>query len=266
MRITFWGVRGSVPVPGEKTVRIGGNTSCVEFVTDEGEIILFDAGTGLREFGLDYLGRKGVSRTLHLMISHVHWDHIQGLPFFVPGFLGDVKLHIYGYAGLEEYLCKQMSAPFFPVPMGAMRAAIEFHVIGNEPLEVAGCDVSAIALTHPQEVLGYRVRSGGRSVVFSTDTESDVGVSSEYMEFISGADVLMIDAQYTPEQYAGRSGWGHGTYRAAAEIANAAGVGRLVLFHHEPTHDDDTVLAIEAKARELCAGAVAAREGMTIEI
>ncbi|HOY62083.1 MAG: Ribonuclease Z [bacterium ADurb.Bin236] len=268
MKIRFWGVRGSAPTPGPKTSRIGGNTSCVEVSAGCGETIIFDAGTGLREMGLNYFTRPAPPKRLHLFLSHFHWDHIQGFPFFGPAFLGDVRMDIYGAPGVEGFLAAQMSAPFFPVSLADMKSEKVFHELNGAAMEFGGCSVIPVPLSHPQSSYGFVLMENGVKAVYSSDTEYVAGGNHEtFVEMIRDADILMFDAQYTPEQYnKGRVGWGHSTFEAAAEIVKKAGVKKLVLFHHEPTHDDAAVEEIERRARELFPDTVAAREGMTIEI
>jgi phosphoribosyl 1,2-cyclic phosphodiesterase len=267
MKIRFWGVRGSVPTPGEKTAKFGGNTSCVEFVTRSGESLIFDAGTGIREFGFDYLKRANPSKVIHLFISHVHWDHIQGFPYFVPSYFPDMNVHIYSGMDISKSFADQMEPPFFPIRFQELKSRIEFHIIPESGVEVLGTIVKPISLVHPQEVYGFIVKDNGKTVVYSTDTEHEAGGKHEqFIDSIREADVLLFDAQYTPEEYKGRTGWGHSTFEAAVEIAKEAGVKKLVLFHHEPTHDDATVEKIEKEAIKLFPNTVAAREGMTLEV
>ncbi len=268
MKIRFWGVRGSIPTPGEKTARFGGNTSCVEITTDDGTSLVFDAGTGIREFGLDYLKRNNKSNVLNIFISHVHWDHIQGFPYFVPAFLADMEINIYSGQEIQKNMMSQMDAPYFPVKMSDLNSSVNFHVIGSAGMEVGGALVTPIKLVHPQEVYGFSVWHNNKMVVYSSDTEFEAGGDiNGYVEAVKGADVLLFDAQYTPEEYSnGRVGWGHSTYEVAVEISKKAGVKKLVLFHHEPTHDDATVESIEKKAKALFSDTVAAREGMTLEV
>ena len=247
MKIRFWGVRGSIPSPGKSTVEFGGNTSCVEVVTNRGTSLIFDAGSGIREMGIDYLKREGASRELHLFISHAHWDHIQGFPFFTPALLKDFTIHFYGGIDTEDILTTQMKAPFFPIPIDIMQSQKHFHVIEKSGVEIDGCRVFPFPLVHTQEVLGFRVEENEKTVCYSSDTEYEFGSSThDYIESIRNADVLIYDAQYTPEQYSnGKVGWGHSTYEDAVEISKKTNVKKLVLFHHEPTHNDATIRKIE---------------------
>jgi phosphoribosyl 1,2-cyclic phosphodiesterase len=268
MKVRLWGVRGSIPSPGAETAKYGGNTSCVELITDSGEIIIIDSGTGIRQFGMDYLRRKKRSNAIHILISHVHWDHIQGFPFFAPAHLPDLALNIYSGVNIRKYFVSMMTPPCFPLKFDTLRSKPAFHVIGESGIEVAGCMVKPFAVIHPQETYGFRIEENGKTVVYSSDTELEAGKNySAITKGIRGADVLLFDSQYTPEEYSGgRAGWGHSTYEVAVETAKKAGVGKLVLFHHDPAHDDKTIDRIERKARALFPATIAAREGTIIKV
>jgi len=268
MKIRFWGVRGSIPAPAKDSAEFGGNTSCVEIVLSNGHSIIIDAGTGIRQLGLDYISRQGASRNLHLFVSHAHWDHIQGFPFFVPIFLADFTVNIYSHLDMRQVLNHQMQPPFFPVKLADLGSKINFHQLNGAPIEVEGAKISFVSLYHPQAVYGFRIDEGGKSVVYSSDTEHDnEKADAALVEFSKDADVLLYDAQYTPDQYAkGRVGWGHSTYLAAADIVNRADVKKLVLFHHEPTHNDEALRGIENLAKEVFPNTISAREGGTLEV
>jgi phosphoribosyl 1,2-cyclic phosphodiesterase len=278
MRITFWGVRGSIPSPGPDTVGVGGNTSCVEVRAGKA-VLIFDGGTGLRLLGKRML--KEMPFTAHLFFSHVHWDHIQGFPFFDPAFVPGNVIHLYGGNNvsrtLEETLAGQMDHPSFPVHLTEMGAEMVFHsVSGITPVEVDAGDgtkavVRAAPGNHPNGVWAYRVDHGGRSVVYATDTEHYAVVDPKLSKLATGADVLIYDSQYTPEEYAGKNGmpklgWGHSTFEEAVKLAKAANVKRLVLYHHDPMQNDAAVAEKERRARELFANCEAAREGLSIEL
>ena len=278
MRITFWGVRGSIPSPGPDTVGIGGNTSCVEVRVGK-VILVFDGGTGLRLLGKQLI--KEMPLTAHLFFSHVHWDHIQGFPFFDPAFVAGNNIHLYGGNNvsrtLEETLAGQMDHPSFPVHLSQMGAAMTFHDLREgQPLDIEGDDgtirVTMGAGNHPNGVWAYRVDHGGKSVVYATDTEHYTVVDPNLVRLAQGTDVLIYDAQYTPEEYAGtagtggpKTGWGHSTYEEAVKLAKLAGAKRLVLYHHDPMQNDAAVREKERRARALFAETVAAYEGLTIE-
>jgi phosphoribosyl 1,2-cyclic phosphodiesterase len=273
MRIKFWGVRGSIASPGPDTAGVGGNTSCVEVRCGATRLIL-DAGTGIRRLGDALLGQGPVEATV--LLSHLHWDHIQGLPFFVPAYLPSTRLEIVGSAGggasLGSVLAGQMTAPVFPVRLDELGADLRLREVRSGDTFGAGeARVRAVRLNHPGGVLAYRIEHEGRSVVYATDTEHYACVDPALRALAEGADVLIYDSQYTPEEYrgdAGRSrvGWGHSTYVAGAELAKAAGVGQYVLFHHDPQRSDAGVDDLERRARELFAPSVAAREGMEIGV
>jgi phosphoribosyl 1,2-cyclic phosphodiesterase len=273
LSIRFWGVRGSCPSPGPETARVGGNTSCVEVLAGESRIVL-DAGTGLRGLGGALLA-KGKPVDLTVLLSHVHWDHIQGLPFFAPIYAPATKLTIAGGAPgtpLGESLHRQMSAPSFPVDWNALPSRIEtVEMRDGSRMRVGDAMVTVARANHPDAVLAYRIEHGGRSVVYATDTEHYACVDPRLVSLARDADVLIYDAQYLPEEYAGqagpsRVGWGHSTYEAGAALARVAGAARLVLFHHDPARTDEGVAAIEERAREQFEDVVAAREGMAIDL
>jgi len=277
MRVRFWGVRGSIASAGPETAQVGGNTSCVEVrvgADDDGgaeTLIILDAGTGLRRLGESLTGPVAA----HLFLSHLHWDHIQGFPFFGPAYAPGNRLRLYApercaAAGdVRAALDAQMRAPHFPVGLDAMRAELSFGAVAaGARLTVGAATVQAAAACHPNGCLAYRVDAGGRSVVYATDTEHDASgrLDRSLVELARGADVLIYDAQYTVDEYAHKRGWGHSTAEEGARLAEAAGVGQLVLYHHDPTHDDWQIARIEAATRGRFAATVAAREGLTLTL
>ena len=271
MTVKFWGVRGSVASPGPETARVGGNTSCVVVQVD-GARIICDAGTGLRRLGATLAGSP-LDATL--LLSHLHWDHIQGLPFFAPVYSPATRLTVisgHGGGDARDALHQQMRAPTFPVDLRSVPASLSFvHAREREDIAVGAATVRAVRGNHPDGVFAYRVEAGGRSVVYATDTEHYACVDPRLRELARGADLLIYDAQYLPEEYSGRSGaarvgWGHSTWEAAVELAEAAEVGALSLFHHDPSRVDDAVMAIEAKARRRFGETFAAVEGMALEV
>ena len=272
--VRFWGVRGSIPVPGPSTVEVGGNTTCVE-IRAGSEIIIFDAGTGLRELGCELMAELPVS--VKLFFTHVHWDHIQGFPFFGPAFIKGNRFDLYGgtkvTASLSEILSGQMEFPNFPVSLGAMGSKMNFHDLREgEIVPAGGATVTNTNLNHPGGVIAYRVDYEGHSVVFATDTEHYSCLDEKLVHLAQGADVLIYDAMYTPEEYAGatgegpKTGWGHSTWEEGVRVARAAGVRSLVLTHHDPDHDDDQVKAIEASAQEAFSETQAAYEGLVLDL
>lgn len=275
MEITFFGVRGSIASPGVRTAAVGGNTSTVEVLAG-GQRLILDAGTGLRELG-QRLAAGGEALDATLLLSHYHWDHIQGLPFFAPLYQPTTRLAIVGQRsglhGVREALEHQMTAPVFPVRLSDVAATLtprevepgDAFSVGDVTVTVAGGD-------HPGGVLAYRLDFGGVSVVYATDTEQRAEVDPELRALAEGATLLIYDAQYTVDEYRGvagrpsRVGWGHSTNVAAAELARAAGVSTLALFHHDPARDDVGVLAMEAATRALFPATFAAREGMSLRL
>lgn len=263
--IRFWGVRGSIPVPGRETQSIGGNTSCVE-IQLAGQRLIVDGGSGLRQLGAQ---QGGVPMQATMLFSHLHWDHIQGLPFFAPLYDPRSALVLRGPAGLRRALAKQMSGPTFPVGMEIFNAALEISPLSaGARFYVGRVQVETCALNHPGGAIGYRLSAGGRSVVYACDHEhpADGSLHRELLELSLGADALIIDAQYLPEEMEGKRGWGHSTYAEGVRLARAAGVGRLLLTHHDPARSDAQVKAIEARAKKLFDGASVAREGLTLPL
>lgn len=272
MTIRFWGVRGSIAAPGEDTVKVGGNTSCVELVAGGSRLIL-DAGTGLRRLGNELMKQGTVDVTL--LLSHVHWDHIQGLPFFTPLYVPGTRLHVVSGSNgtpTRDILRRQMSAPTFPVDFNEVPASLSYLEVRERQRFVAGdTEVTVAKANHPDAVYAYRVEHRGRSVVYATDTEHYSCVDPRLAALARNADVLIYDAQYLPTEYIGeagmsRVGWGHSTWEAAVALARAANVGQLVLFHHDPTRSDDAVAAIEALAQERFTDTLAAREGTSLTV
>ncbi len=280
MQITFWGVRGSIPTPGPDTVEIGGNTSCVEVRAGKA-LLVFDGGTGLR-----MLGKKLVQEmplTAHIFFSHVHWDHIQGFPFFDPAFVKGNTIHLYGGNNvsrtLEETLAGQMDHPSFPVHLTDMGAKMTFNDLkeGQELRLDDGAGGTVQIRTargnHPNGVWIYRVEHAGKAIVYATDTEHYKDVDPNLVELARGVDVLIYDSQYTPEEYAGTTGtggpkigWGHSTFDEAAKLAATAGAKKLVLFHHDPLQSDAMVREKERRTRALFPNALAAYEGLVLEV
>lgn len=276
MDVRFWGVRGSIPSPGPSTAEVGGNTSCVE-VTADNRRLIFDAGSGLRALGQTLLG-KGPQR-VDLFLSHVHWDHIQGLPFFVPLYLPETELVVYGppaVAGsLRDALAAQMRQPHFPVPFEGLRSSIDVVELPSnstgDSLHLGPFEVRWAPGNHPGGVLAYRVSRDDDAVVYATDTEHrSSGPDAELCRLSEGAKALIYDAMYTPEEYSGeadglpRVGWGHSTYEAAADIAKTAGVDEILLFHHDPAQDDAAVAEKERRAQGIFPRSTAAREGLCL--
>jgi phosphoribosyl 1,2-cyclic phosphodiesterase len=276
IRVKFWGVRGSVPVPGAHTSGIGGNTSCVEVRCGD-ELLVFDGGTGLRLLGKSLAAQMPL--TLHLFFSHVHWDHIQGFPFFGPAFVPGNIIHMYGGAQVagrvESAMVGQMESPSFPVHLEQLPATLRFHDLhAGDVVELeGGTRVRCAAGNHPGGVLAYRVEHGGRSVVYMTDHEPEDGQQPEPMvDLCRGADLLIYDCMYTPEEYCGakdgvsRVGWGHSTFEVGAALAREAGVAELLLYHHDPDQSDREVADKVERTQKLFASSRAAYEGLEITL
>jgi phosphoribosyl 1,2-cyclic phosphodiesterase len=280
MRITFWGVRGSIPTPGPHTVEIGGNTSCLEVRAGKA-IVILDGGTGLRLLGQKLAAEMPI--TAHIFFSHVHWDHIQGFPFFVPAFVPGNTFFLYGGNNvtrtLEETLAGQMDYPSFPVHLSEMGAKMTFDdLFEGQTVEIDDGEGDKVRVTcgrgnHPNGVLAYRIEHRGRSMVYATDTEHYSVVDPKLSKLAKGVDILVYDAMYTPEEYAGTAGtggpkvgWGHSTIDEAAKLAKAAGVKKLVLFHHDPGQSDAAVREKERRTREWFPNTIAAHEGLALEL
>ncbi|MCB9496754.1 MAG: MBL fold metallo-hydrolase [Fibrobacteria bacterium] len=260
MRIEFWGVRGSIPVPGSNTVRYGGNTSCVSVKLGD-HWVVFDAGTGIRPLGKRIVADQ-TEPEVWLFLSHVHWDHIQGFPFFAPAFHSSGRIRIHGSDShdrtLSSILGGQMEGPNFPVGLDQMGGQVDFHSLVEGAIQpLYGKDGEPFAsianarLHHPNGVLGYRLveRSSGASVVYATDTEHHPGrIDDTLVQLASGADVLIYDGMYTPEEYPARQGWGHSTWKEGFRVARAAGVSHLVVFHHDPERSDELLDALARQA------------------
>lgn len=265
--LKFWGVRGSIPTPGAGTVRFGGNTSCVELRAG-GQHIIFDAGSGIRPLGLALLA-EGRDLELTLLLTHTHWDHIQGFPFFVPAYQARHRIHILGYEGsmldLQATLEGQMENPYFPVSLAQMPGNIVIKEIASREFELGPLKVRTCQTKHPGMTVGYRVETAHGVVCYVPDHESSPGEAAGAVgELIAGADILMLDAQYTAEEYPSKKGWGHGCLDDVVRVAREAGVKRLFLFHHDPMHDDSFIERMLARARSLAGPTMevdAAREG-----
>ncbi len=285
MYVRFWGTRGSIASPGESTTRYGGNTSCVEVRAADGTVIVLDCGTGARELGLHLVRTMPAPMRLHLFIGHTHWDHIQGFPFFVPAFLPGSELNVYAPLGfqqsLEEAMSGQMEYSYFPVKLRDLRSRIHFTELEEGFFRVGDVLVETQYLNHTAPTIAYRMSSGGATVAYVTDHEpfwkSEDGIlhhpgDQRHIAFMRGADLVIHDAQYTHEEYANRLGWGHSTVEYATDVALAASVKRLALFHHDPGHDDSVMERLEADARtrvKECRGVLdvfAAREGLELQI
>ena len=271
MKVKFWGVRGSIACPGPKTVRYGGNTTCIEIRTDNNELIILDAGTGIFPLSQALLAELPV--TANVLISHSHWDHIQGLPLFIPNFIPGNTLRLHGGfdpvsgKGIEQVMAVQLQYSFFPVREVEMKAKIEYvTLMPHESVQVGSATVTPCLLNHPVIDFGYRVECDGKSVFFTGDHEPPYNIYApgeegheEYQVFVDdknqsivqairGVDVLIADSSYTDAEYASKKGWGHGTFSTSMALAKAAGVKTLFCTHHEPTRSDDALEVVFAQA------------------
>lgn len=277
MRIKFWGVRGSIPSPGPATVRYGGNTTCIEVETDDGGIIILDAGSGIHPLGHSLLKRMPLNCSI--FISHTHWDHIQGLPFFVPIFIPKNEIKIYGAVdpvyekSIREVLSRQMEYCYFPVREAELKADIQYETLRErQTVEIGQAKVTGILMNHPVLNFGYLVECCGKSLFFTGDNEPlyniyepDDDYYSEYedliaaknnmlADFIRGVDVLIADSAYTVPEYPAKKGWGHGTFDSCLELAAKAGAKALYMTHHEPLRKDGDLDAIYDGLKERYSG------------
>jgi phosphoribosyl 1,2-cyclic phosphodiesterase len=294
-RIKFWGTRGSIAVPGPKTLRYGGDTTCVELRADS-EVIVLDAGSGIRRLGVA-LQKEFQERpiNLSLLITHAHWDHIQGFPFFKPAYDRKNEIRILGYDGagatFREIMTEPMRSPFFPITMRELSAKMDLTKLTEMKFSIGKVDVHAAFVNHPGVCAGYRLFTSSGSVAFLPDHEPyefflhaaggnpltpeqarEIATNehARLAQFLRGSDILILDSQYTDKEYQGHIGWGHGSISSAVSLALEAEVQTLMLFHHDPGHDDDTVDTMVQSARQLATGSgkslevAAAKEGSEI--
>ncbi len=296
MKIKFWGVRGSIACPGPDTAKYGGNTSCLQ-VLGGSEIVVMDAGTGIRKLGEQITALKKPAR-VHLLLSHTHWDHIQGFPFFSPIYFPGNEIFVYGpralEKSLEEALMFQMQYSYFPVRGVELAAKVKFTELGEETFSIGDLQVQTKTMNHPIRVLAYKVSHKGDAAIYTGDNEpyydvlADRGAGTEtgihrrsefinecnqrVVDFCKGVDLLVADAQYTDEEYTKKRGWGHSSIGQVMALAQAASVKSLALFHHEPMHDDDALAEIEKDAKARAAKekpklkVFSAREGMVVDV
>ena len=280
MRARIFGCRGSLATPGPETVKYGGNTSSVEIVASDGSLIILDAGTGIRTLGLQDEVRG--TKRIHLLLSHLHLDHLEGLGFFTPLWDPEVELHIWGppspVRSLERRIARYLSPPLFPVPLSQVPSRITFHDAPDGDFEIGGARVWSQPIAHAGPAVGYRVEDAGASLAYLPDHEPARGerLTITEPEWISGfgladgADVLLHDSQYTEAEYPQKAGWGHSSVAHVVDYARVTGAKQLVLFHHDPTHDDDALQIHEKRAAELWGrdgnAPVLAYEGMEIAL
>ncbi len=271
MRVKFWGVRGSTPTPQAENLRYGGNTSCVEVRLGD-QIYIFDCGTGFRVLGRE-LEREFGERPFaaHVFVSHFHWDHIQGMPFFRPLYDSPNSQFIFHSSSrtrsLEQVMAEQMASPYFPVNLDQMKAKLDFYNIENGCLPMAdGTRIKTAWLNHPQGCMGFRLETQQGILVYATDNEpGDANFDKAVRKLAEGADILIYDAQYLPEEYAARRhGWGHSHWREAVNVVMESGAKELILYHHDPDHTDAIVDKVVEDARNYYPKVRAAAEGMEI--
>jgi len=270
MDVTFWGVRGSLPCSSPDHVRYGGNTSCVSLRCGSIDLV-FDAGTGIRQYG-QWLSKHGTHQ-IALLLSHTHWDHINGFPFFSPAY--DPRFNIAIYAGhlktqgmsVKQVLESQMTAPTFPITMDTMSSTLSFtDFIAGETINLAPhVEIKTANLNHPNHATGYRVTYQGYSVCYVTDTEHQLGsINENILNLIAGADLVIYDCTYTDEEFLSRVSWGHSTWQEGVRLCRAAQSKRLAIFHHDPDHDDVFMDQVARSAERMWSGSFVAREGMTL--
>lgn len=272
MRIKFWGVRGSTPTPQPENLRYGGNTSCVEVRAGESTYI-FDCGTGFRALGHAlHHGSNGRPLSAHIFVSHFHWDHIQGIPFFTPLYENAANQFFFHSSNrtrsLQRVMEEQMAAPYFPVGLSEMKARRDFHNIDEGRFALDDMRVQAMWLNHPQGCMGFRLESKDAVLVYATDNEPGNAVFDQNLrKLATGADILIYDSQYLPEEYAARKrGWGHSHWREAVNVVMESGAKELILFHHDPDHSDTCIDNVVKEARNYYPKVRAAAEGMDLSL
>jgi len=280
MRVKFWGVRGSIPAPGPDTEAVGGNTSCLQVIGEDGTELILDAGSGIRDLTAEDLGH---ATRLHILLTHLHLDHIQGLLFFAPLFDPEAEITVWGPPGrvpLRRRLARYLSDPLSPIEIGELPARVSFENVPVDGWRIGDLQIKAVLVSHRGPTLGYRITEGDASLCYIPDHEPGLGLklSSAPGNWISGhslahdATVLIHDAQYTDQEYPGRRGWGHSSISDMVAFAGRTRPGRLLMFHHDPTHDDRNLELLEDQAAEEAARLGAdvrvqlAREGHALKV
>lgn len=268
LAVKFWGVRGSIACPSPQHVIYGGNTSCIEVYAGDQRLVL-DAGTGIRNLGHEFI-RDGVNRGV-LLLTHSHWDHINGFPFFGPAFMANTHFticagHLHNSVGIENVLASQMANPLFPVPLEALQAELVFQDFeAGEKWMLGDVEIRTAPLNHPNGATGYRISHGGKSMCYITDTEHLPGKPDQnVLGLIEGADLVIYDSTYSDDEFTSKVGWGHSTWQEGIRLCRAANVRQLALFHHDPDHDDDYMRRVETEAHEVWDGTIVAREQMIL--
>lgn len=269
LSVKFWGVRGSIACPSANHIKYGGNTSCIE-VTANGHRLILDAGTGIRGLGQTYI-KDDVSH-IHILLTHTHWDHINGFPFFVPAYDPRRSVHIMaghlrGAEGIQNVLAAQMDNPMFPVPLSAMQAKMRFEDFeaGMAFNIYDDVHVRTAALNHPNGATGYRIEHGGHSICYITDTEHVPGkLDQNILKLIEGTDLVIYDSTYTEEEFPAKIGWGHSTWNEGVKLCREAGAKSMAIFHHDPEHEDLFMDKLGEEAKLEWDGTFVAREGMEL--
>ena len=269
LSVKFWGVRGSIACPSPNHIKYGGNTSCIE-VTANGHRLILDAGTGIRGLGQTYM--KDDVANIHIFLTHTHWDHINGFPFFVPAYDPRRSVHIMaghlrGKDGIQNVLAAQMDNPMFPVPLSAMQAKMKFDDFeaGSEFDVYDDVHVRTAPLNHPNGATAYRIEHGGHSICYVTDTEHVPGkMDQNILKLIEGADLVIYDSTYTEAEFPSKIGWGHSTWNEGVKLCRAAGVKSMAIFHHDPEHEDLFMDKLGEEAKAVWDGTFIAREGMVL--
>jgi len=266
LKVRFWGVRGSVPTPTRRNMSYGGNTTCLELSLPTGEVIILDAGTGITEMG----AKEAQDQTLHIFFTHLHWDHLQGLPFFPPLYDPGASIRLYSsnYCGeLRHGLESQMRRPYFPVDFHHAASDRKFVDIGIDSVTIGNTTITPFPVHHPNGAAAYRIEAGESVLVFAPDREcGDARLDDVFEKYAQGADLLVHDAMYTAGELQQRRGWGHSTWEETLEVAQHTHAHQVALFHHDPSHDDQFMAHMELQAKERFEGAFAAREGVTITL
>ena len=274
VKVFFYGTRGSTPVAEPNFIKFGGNTPCILLTFENGRIGILDAGTGIRRLGHDFAAR-GIEQfdNIFIGLSHTHWDHIQGFPFFKPAYdpRRRFTISIYGKDraanNLESVFAIQMQRDYFPVPLQKMGASLIFWQPDITDFTTpSGVNIKAVKHNHPGGAYGYRLTEGSKTLVYCTDVEHVNGIDSHVVALAKDADLLIHDAQYTPQELKEKQGWGHSSWEQAIEVALQANAKKLALFHHDPEHDDAFLLNVEKECQRLFSEAFLAREGLEIEI
>lgn len=268
LSVKFWGVRGSIACPSANHIKYGGNTSCIE-VNANGHRLILDAGTGIRGLGQTYM-KDDVSH-IHILLTHTHWDHINGFPFFVPAYDPRRSVHIMaghlrGTEGIQNVLAAQMDNPMFPVPLSAMQAKMRFEDFeAGMSFDIDDIHIKTAALNHPNGATGYRIEHGGHSICYVTDTEHVPGkLDQNILKLIEGTDLVIYDSTYTEEEFPAKVGWGHSTWNEGVRLCREAGAKSMAIFHHDPEHEDLFMDALGEQAKAEWDGTFVAREGMVL--